>query len=99
MSMISPCLLNKIVVGVPAVLQTREFELTKFSVNDKELWDEILLSFHTKEVHDFTPESVGKTLCIKWNIHEDTLSPDKVTRPTMLSFVSSIYDPLSLIMP
>ena len=74
-----------IVVDIPAVLQTRGFELTKFSVNDKDHLDEIPLSFRAQEVHDFTPESVGKTLGIKWNIHEDTfffsiqdLSPDKV---------------------
>ena len=97
---------RKIVVGVPAVLQTGGFNLTKFAVNDNELLEEIPLCFRAKEVHDFTPESVGKTLGIKWNIHDDTfsfsiqdLAVDKITRRTMLSFNSTCYDPLGLITP
>ena len=56
---------HKIVIGVPATLQTGGFSLTKFSINDRELVDDIPIVHHAEELHVFSSRSVGKTLGVK----------------------------------
>ena len=105
-SVISEHEVKLLVSGVPEVLKSGGFNLTKFIVNDSSLLHEVPLEHRAKEVHDFTPESTGKVLGVKWKISADMFHfelseiPDHdVTRRKILSIVSSIYDPLGLIGP
>lgn len=91
--------------GLPELLNTGGFVLTKFVVNDEELLKEVPKAH--AEVHEFTPEVVGRTLGVKWNVYNDSFcyevkfsSPiSVVTRRSILSFVNSIFDPLGLSYP
>ena len=94
---------HKIVISVPATLQTVGFDHTKFSINDIA---KIPIEPHAKEVHNFSSESFGKTLGVRWNIQQDIFFFDiretflsKITLRSLLSFVSSIFYPLGLIPP
>ena len=69
---------HKVVISVPAVLQTVSFELAKFAINHRLLMEEIPVELHAKEVHDFPSDSVAKPLGIKWIVHTDfSSSPSK----------------------
>ena len=96
----------KIIIGVPAVLHTGRFELTKVVINCSELIKEIPVQHHAKEVHEFTHNFMGKALGLNWNISEDmfvfpmgNLSHRPVTHRSMLSSVASIFHPLGLVSP
>ena len=89
---------HKTIVGVPAVLHTGGFELSKFVINNEKLMAEIPKSLRAKEVHEFSHESIGRALGIKWHIHNDAfmfcikeLPLKQVSRRSMLSFTSATH--------
>ena len=60
-----------VISGVPEVLKSGGLNLTKFMVNDEGLMSEIDPKRKAAEIIDFSPESHGKVLGIKWNIFAD----------------------------
>ena len=82
------------------------FNLTKFVVNDQDVLMEIPEKDQAKEVKVLNPSFTSKALGIHWNISLDEFhfqmkeyDDNQVTRRKMLSFVSSIFDPLGLLGP
>ena len=57
---------------LPQILKSGGFDFTKFSVNDRRLLENIQIDDWSKEVHEFTSESVGKALGVRWNVFNDT---------------------------
>ena len=94
-----------LITKLPEVLDKGGFLLTKFIVNDRDLMSRIPVDKWAKEVYEFSEKSVGKALGVQWHIADDKFiflsrkidSVSTVTRRSMLSFVSSIFDPLGLI--
>ena len=94
-----------IIVDTAAVLKHGGFRLTKFVVNCSELLNDIDESDRATVVKDMMPEMMSKALGVRWEICGDTFSYvckqkspiGPVTRRTMLSFVSTMYDPRGLI--
>ena len=81
------------------------FNLTKFVVNNQQLLENIDAVDRAKEVKEITSEMYTKALGSKWDIIDDTFyythkhsdkHPD-ITKRTMLSQLSAIYDPLGLV--
>ena len=107
------CVSNKqdaklVVTRVPEILHSGGFNLTKFIVNDKSLMCQIDPDRRAVEIDDFSPQSQGKVLGVKWNIFTDEFYFDvnydiipifSVSRRKILSIVSSIYDPLGFVGP
>ena len=96
-----------VIDGVKEVLGHGGFRLTKFTANDRTILDHIDTEDRAKEVKELVPNTVSKALGIQWDVFEDTFhyvnkvasEHDTVTRRKMLSFVSSMYDPLGLVSP
>ena len=94
-----------IIVDTAAVLKHVGFRLTKFVVNSSELLNDIDESDRATVVKEIMPEMMRKALGVHWEICGDTFSYvckqkspiGPATRRTMLSFVSTMYDPLGLI--
>ena len=94
-----------IVDGLPELLRTGGFVLTKFVVNDAEILEEVPRTH--AEVHEFTPEVVGRALGVRWNVFSDsfgyevnvTSAKRLISRRSILGFVNSVYDPLGLSSP
>jgi hypothetical protein len=92
--------------GLPELLRTGGFVLTKFVANDQQLVKGIPSEHTAKEVHDFSQESVGRVLGVLWNVFADVFlyviecpEASSLTRRFMLKFVSSVFDPLGLSAP
>lgn len=90
--------------ALPELLMTGGFVLTKFVVNVPYMLNEIPEARRAKEVHEFSSESVGKALGVRWRIQEDAffyvytqrLNGELLTRRLMLKTVASFFDPLGL---
>ena len=99
----------EVIIGTKEVLRQGGFNLTKFVVNNAELQQFIPVEDRAKEMKDITSGIYSKALGIRWDVLEDTLyfsnlpkqveSCDDVTKRSMLSKLSAIYDPLGLITP
>ena len=97
----------EVIQGTKELLKSGGFNLTKFVVSDTRLFDLIVETDRAKEVKVISSEMLSKALSIKWNVSDDAFynvsrehdSPSVVTRRSMLSKVSSMYDPLGLICP
>ena len=92
--------------GVKDVLHCGGFNLTKFVANDDQLINEVAEIDRAVEVKELNLESQSKVLGVKWNVKSDNLYFDlqmnmhsEITRRTMLSTVSSLFDPIGLIAP
>jgi hypothetical protein len=95
-----------LVRDLPQLLLTGGFTLTKFVVNDPDFIELVPEEHRAKEVHQFLPTSIGRTLGVEWNIHNDAFrfqisvsSSDHLTHRHMLTVVASIFDPLGLTLP
>ena len=91
---------------VPKALRTGGFHLTKFVVSDEAIMKAIPTCDRAKEVHDFSEDSVGRALGVKWAVAADqfffeapALPEEQLTRRSLLSYVSSVFDPLGLVSP
>ena len=97
---------TEIIHGVKDVLKCGGFNLTKFVVNHPCLLSSIDEVDRAVEVKDLTSDVSSKVLGTQWQVKSDTLhycvnlcEPQTVSRRSMLSVVSSLYDPLGLIAP
>ena len=98
---------TEVIHGTKDVLNHGEFKLTKFAANDREILKLIDDDDLAKEVKELAPNTVSKALGIKWDVFQDSfyyvskgISDDgEVTRRKILSYVSSLYDPLGLVCP
>lgn len=95
--------------GVISALSSAKFNLRKFKSNCHEILNEIV---GEKKESDHMLESIdagslSKTLGLNWSPNSDTLSfslnidkkKNKITKRTILSVISQIFDPLGLIGP
>ena len=96
----------EVIHGTQEVLQTRGFNLTKFVVNDESLLMEIPEDKRASEVKDFQADNTSKVLGIKWNPKSDNMyfdidiaMPEIISRRSMLSLLSSTFDPLGMLSP
>ena len=99
----------EVIIDTKEVLRQGGFNLAKFVVSNAELQQFIPVEDTAKEMKDITSGIYSKALGIKWDVLEDTLyfsnlpkqveSGDDVTKRSMLSKLSAIYDPLGLITP
>ena len=94
-----------VIKEAPLVLANGGFNLTKFAVNDV-LFSEVAESCRSKGVVEFGTECETKALGVNWRIAIDefffAIQRDlnvPLSRRSMLSLISSIYDPLGLISP
>ncbi|XP_006811478.1 uncharacterized protein LOC102806687 [Saccoglossus kowalevskii] len=99
----------QLVKELKALCKEGGFNLTKWSSNEREVLREIPLDDRAKELMDLDLESsqlpTERTLGVLWNAETDEfqfkcqIKKTEVTRRSMLSEVSSIYDPLGFIAP
>ena len=97
----------QVMTGVTKLLAKGGFRLTKFVANKSQLLEQIRKCDRAEEVRNHQiGESDSKALGISWNVASDyfyfvvDLAVQKViTRRSMLSFVTSTFDPLGLISP
>ena len=100
-------IIEGLVRDVKATLSKGGFLLTKFIFNDPDLLQQIPEGDRAKEAKVITHELHSKALGIKWNVRGDQLMYVRkevepvtvVAKRFMLSSVSTIYDPLGLVMP
>lgn len=98
-----------IINDLPKLLERGGFVLTKFSANSRDLVDAIPIAHRAPAVHEFSKDSAGKALGVRWSVHDDAFNfvlselaqsqNDALTRRTMLRVTASIYDPLGLVLP
>ena len=87
------------------VLNHGGFKLTKFVTNDVSLLRQIDEADRATEVREILPEMMSKALGVKWEVCADTFQyvykqqsqAGPVTRRLMLSYISSMFDPLGFI--
>ena len=97
----------EVIEGTRQALEYGGFRLTKYVMNDTQLLQTVDVEDRAKEVKEIAPQMSSKALGNKWDVtddmffftSEDCKSPVVVTRRSMLSRVSSMYDPLGLISP
>ena len=100
-------IIEDLVRDVKATLSKGGFLLTKFIVNDPDLLQQIPEGDRAKEAKFITHELPSKALGIKWDVSSDQLMYVRkevepvtlVTKRFMLSSVSTMYDPLGLVLP
>lgn len=92
--------------GTSEVLAKGGFRLTKFLSNYPEALKDIPEGDRTEESKDISEQTNSKVLGLQWNVRNDdfTYRPipsagGQVTKRSMLSEVSSLYDPLGLVSP
>ena len=98
---------RRVIHDTKIVVSYGGFNLTKCTVNDNELLQEIDMNDRAGGVKEIAPETFSKSLGLEWEVSSDTFRYTSkagnvngpVTRRQMLSFVSSLYDPLGLISP
>ena len=96
-----------LVHDVKTTLSKGGFLLTKFIVNDPDILQQIPEEDRAKEAKVITHELHSKALGIKWDVSVDQLIYVRkevepvtvVTNRYMLSSVSTMYDPLGLVIP
>lgn len=105
-SVASPEDVMRVVQGTKSVLKEGGFNLTKFVINDQELLSRVPPDDRAKEVKELCIEANSKALGVKWCVTQDHFYFDvdfvnqiKVTRRSILSIVSSTFDPLGLLSP
>ena len=99
--------IREVVSGTKKVLRHGGMNLRDFMTNNKQVLDEIDPEDRAKCLQQVMPESISsKALGTLWNVSEDEFyyearlsKPNVLTRRTMLSYVSSIYDAIGLISP
>ena len=96
----------KVIHGTKDLLKQGGFNLTKFVVNDSDLLSSVPLDDHAKEVKQLGLEANSKVLGVRWSVADDQFYfennfkvSDVVTRRSILSTVSSAFDPLGLLSP
>jgi len=96
----------EVIQGVKEVLKCGGFNLTKFVVNNEILLSEIAEVDRAVQIKDLSADASSKVLGVHWHVKSDTLrfhvklqEVAQITRRSMLSMVSSLYDPLGLIAP
>ena len=98
---------SKIINGTQDALKLGGFWLTKFVVNDPELFGQIAPENRAAEVKEIAPEMLSKALGVQWDVTNDTFfyvskpieGQPPITRRSILSKVSTMYDPLGLVSP
>lgn len=88
------------------LLGKANFKLHKWSTSDKRILQDIVDIDNTTQVTTYEFNDSIKTLGIRWNTHNDTLSisvPDtrtfQHTKRNVLSAIAQIYDPLGILAP
>jgi len=95
----------KLANDLTSLLSKKGFKLTKWMSNEKKVMEQIPVAERAKSVNlDLEDLPVERALGVKWNVKEDTLGfrqgkETVETRRGLLSFISSIYDPLGLVAP
>ena len=95
----------EIIDGTKNVLNHGGFKLTKFVTNDVSLLRQTDEAVRATEVREIFPEMMSKALGVKWEVCGDTFQyvykqqsqAGPVTRRLMLSYISSMFDPLGFI--
>eukprot|EP00794_Sanderia_malayensis_P021143 gene21143-biopygen14691 len=92
-----------------SLLSLGGFYLTKWISNKRDVIDAIPKEDHSKELKKIDVEKdllpVNRALGVQWNVSNDSFQYDvniparEVTKRGILSFVSSIYDPLGIVAP
>ena len=98
---------SEIINGTQDALNVGGFRLTKFVVNDPELLGQIAPEDRAAEVKEIAPEMLSKALGVQWDVTNDTFfyvskpveGQPPITRRSILSKVSTMYDPLGLVSP
>lgn len=96
-----------VVHDVRSTLKEGGFDLTKYTVNDPEIFDSLPKELRAQDVKEFTLHEHSKALGIRWDVNQDGffyVCPSwekevKVTKRSMLKIVASLYDPLGLVVP
>ena len=96
----------KVIDGTKSLLKSGGFNLTKFVVNDHDLLTSIPPDDRAKEVKQLSLDANSKALGVQWSVADDQFYfemgfdvPQLVTRRSILSVVSSVFDPLGLFSP
>ncbi|XP_055686819.1 uncharacterized protein LOC129792077 [Lutzomyia longipalpis] len=91
---------------IHSLMKQGGFELTKWVSNNPEVIQQFPPEEHELEpCLGLSPDDTVKALGLKWNTKLDTFAfdaipyTDKLTKRTMLSEISKIYDPLGLLTP
>ena len=95
----------EIIDGTKNVLNHGGFKLTKFVTNDVSMLRQIDEADRATEVREIFPEMMSKALGVGWEVCGDTFQyvykqqsqAGSVTRRLMLSYISSMFDPLGFI--
>ena len=95
----------EVIRGATDVLRHGGFKLTKVVASDVDLISQVDEADRAAEVKVIMPEMMSKALGVKWEVCADTfqyvykpqLLTGPVTRRAMLSYVSSMFDPLGFI--
>ena len=95
----------EIVDGAKHVLSHGGFELTKLVTNDVSMLRQIDEADRATEVREIFPEMMSKALGVKWEVCGDTFQyvykqqsqAGPVSPRPMLSYISSMFDPLGFI--
>ncbi|XP_063389320.1 uncharacterized protein LOC134675090 [Cydia fagiglandana] len=92
--------------GVMTQLETGQFHLRKFNSNSAHIVTEIIGKSNGDELLNLCDNEYSKTLGLLWSSKEDNLlfsvnlvENNNVTKRTILSMMSQIFDPLGLVNP
>ena len=97
----------EVIHGTKDILSRGGFNLTKFMVNRDTLLEQVDERDRAEEIKQIVPDIYCKALGIQWEVGSDIFyycykgnrKCESVTRRQMLSYTSSMYDPLGLITP